>query len=96
MDTIKSSTVTAKYRGPDLTNSARFVRIQSVPIIDVLERSYFKKDEDGNDVQVKESVDENQLKVLLKNSQELAKEVSLALFLSDIQMIMGAKLINPL
>jgi hypothetical protein len=76
MDIIRSTTTVSAARdnGFNLTDSVRFVRIKSVPIIDVLERSYFKKDDDGEIVKVKESVDENQLKILFKNTKEREKK----------------------
>src|SRR5208282_813941 len=59
----------SRYRGPNLSDSSRFVRVSQVPIIDTLERTYFKKGKNGKAVRVRESVDEDQLDVILENSR---------------------------
>lgn len=64
--TVSPST---RNRGPDLEDSTRFVKVERVPIIDTLERAYFKRGKDGKQVKVKESVDEDQLWTLLENSR---------------------------
>lgn len=64
-----STAVKSRDHGPNLMDSSRFVKVERVPIIDTLERSYFKKDQNGKDVRIKESVDEKQLGNILRNSR---------------------------
>lgn len=58
-----------KPRPPDLRDGSRFVRIDDVPIVDVLERTITRQDARGNPYRVTERLDEQQLRTLLANTR---------------------------
>jgi hypothetical protein len=61
-------TVESKPRSPRLDNPIQYRKIDKIPIIDTLERTFYKTNKAGKKVKVRESLDEKQLRVLCKNS----------------------------
>ena len=58
---------------PDLGDPARYIRVDRIPIVDILERKVVKYDDNGHPHRVTEQVDEDQLRRILHNSRLRAK-----------------------
>lgn len=64
------TSVSSKTRPPKLNNSARFLRVDRVPIIDTCKRSYSKLDhKSGKQIIIEESIDKKQLQRIFDNSR---------------------------
>ena len=66
---LPSAAVSSRLTPPKLNDAARYARVERVPIIDTLERTYLKTTKDGNQVRIYESVDKAQLKKIFENSK---------------------------
>jgi hypothetical protein len=65
--------VSSRPRPPKLNDASRYVKVDRVPIIDTLERTYFKNDpKTGKQIKIYESIDKTQLKTILDNSRQRA------------------------